>query len=128
MDKRKILVNKIRCKRCNDIIESTHVHEFNTCKCGACSVDGGREYIRRVGAPSLMEDLNVYSTDVKQLSIGQKIKINKIQCQLCREIIESKYINDFKMCKCGKCGVDGGHEYIKRIGDSLLYIELSEFD
>jgi len=34
----KILVNKIRCKRCNDVIESTHRHDFKFCKCGACAV------------------------------------------------------------------------------------------
>lgn len=44
----KILVNKARCKKCNDVIESTHVHDFVTCKCSAISVDGGKEYLRRV--------------------------------------------------------------------------------
>ena len=28
-DMRKILVNKIRCKKCGDIIESKSVHDFN---------------------------------------------------------------------------------------------------
>ena len=43
----KISVNKIRCNFCGDIIESTHVHDFKTCKCGRVSVDGGHEYLRR---------------------------------------------------------------------------------
>lgn len=42
--------NSIRCMRCNEEIESTHVHHFLTCSCGACSVDGGKEYLRRVCA------------------------------------------------------------------------------
>lgn len=40
--------NAIRCNICGDEIESTHVHHYVTCKCGACSVDSGHEYLRRV--------------------------------------------------------------------------------
>jgi len=36
--------NKARCKKCGDIIESKHVHDYVTCKCGAISVDGGNDY------------------------------------------------------------------------------------
>ena len=42
-----IISNKIKCKHCDDIIESTHVHDFKTCKCGTVSVDGGHEYLKR---------------------------------------------------------------------------------
>lgn len=58
---KKILVNKIRCKKCGDIIESTYTHDFKTCKCGAVSVDGGTEYLRRC-AEKLedFEDLSEY--------------------------------------------------------------------
>lgn len=44
-----ILKNKAQCKKCEDIIESTHVHDFRRCSCGAIFVDGGREYLRRGG-------------------------------------------------------------------------------
>lgn len=44
---KKILVNKIRCKHCNDIIESKHIHDYVTCKCGKVAVDGGHEYLKR---------------------------------------------------------------------------------
>ena len=56
------------------------------------------------------------------------IKINKIQCKFCGDIIESKTVHDFKYCKCGKVAIDGGYEYLRRCfpetGDE--YIELSE--
>ncbi|MDY5984720.1 MAG: hypothetical protein SPI94_04545 [Candidatus Onthovivens sp.] len=42
-----IISNKIKCKFCGDVIESKHVHDFKTCSCGKCSVDGGHEYLRR---------------------------------------------------------------------------------
>lgn len=44
-----ITVNKARCRKCGDVIESTHRHDFVSCKCGAIAVDGGRDYLRRVG-------------------------------------------------------------------------------
>jgi len=37
---------KIRCLKCNDIIESKHAHDFKKCNCGACFIDGGDEYTR----------------------------------------------------------------------------------
>ncbi len=42
-----IVKNVIQCKICGDIIESVSVHDFNTCSCGACSVDGGHDYLRQ---------------------------------------------------------------------------------
>ena len=59
---RKILVNKIRCKKCGDVIESKSVHDFKFCKCEAVAVDGGHYYLRRVGALEDWEDLSVYKT------------------------------------------------------------------
>ena len=44
---RKITKNAIQCKLCGEIIESTYRHEYVTCKCGACAVDGGHDYLRR---------------------------------------------------------------------------------
>jgi len=44
---RKIIKNAIQCKLCGDIIESTDRHQYVTCKCGACAVDGGHDYLRR---------------------------------------------------------------------------------
>ena len=43
----KITKNAIQCKLCGEIIESKHVHDFVQCKCGACAVDGGHDYLRR---------------------------------------------------------------------------------
>ena len=43
--------NKVQCKKCLDIIESKHVHDFVQCKCGSIFVDGGLDY-QRVGWPS----------------------------------------------------------------------------
>ncbi len=43
----RIKVNRIKCNRCGDIIESTHRHDFKYCQCGTVAVDGGTNYLRR---------------------------------------------------------------------------------
>ena len=61
----KILTNKIRCRHCGEIIESTHVHDFKTCKCGRVSVDGGHEYLRRVfKEEGDYEELSITETNI----------------------------------------------------------------
>ena len=53
-----IVVNKIRCNKCGDIIESISVHDFKYCKCGAVAVDGGHDYLRRCGNQEDWEELS----------------------------------------------------------------------
>lgn len=45
----KIISNKIRCKKCGDVIESKTLHDYVACRCGAVAVDGGHDYLRRLG-------------------------------------------------------------------------------
>ena len=52
---------------------------------------------------------------------------NKIKCKKCGDIIEAKSTNDYKKCSCGAVAVDGGKDYLKRIGNEENYEELSEF-
>lgn len=43
----RIIRNAIRCNVCGEVIESTYRHDYVTCRCGACAVDGGHDYLRR---------------------------------------------------------------------------------
>ena len=45
----KILLNSIKCKKCSEILISEHTHDFRTCSCGSVSIDGGKDYLHRVG-------------------------------------------------------------------------------
>lgn len=55
------------------------------------------------------------------------ITVNKAQCKLCNDIIESTSRHDFKRCKCGEISVDGGKSYMKRSAKNLSnIIEMSE--
>ena len=58
----------------------------------------------------------------------KKIIVNKAKCKKCGDIIESKEVNDFKRCTCGSIAVDGGLEYIKRVGNKDDIIELSKIE
>lgn len=53
-----IVQNAVICNKCDDFIVSKHRHNFVTCKCGAISVDGGQEYLRRVGDLSAAIDMS----------------------------------------------------------------------
>ena len=54
---------KIRCLKCNDIIESLSVHDYRKCKCGSCSIDGGKEYTRIGGDFKFINIVNENGTE-----------------------------------------------------------------
>ena len=53
---------------------------------------------------------------------------NRIKCNLCNEVIESKFVHDFQACACGSVNIDGGRDYLER-GYTLTddYTELSKW-
>lgn len=61
--------NKIRCKKCNEIIESKNRHDFKWCKCKSCAVDGGTFYLKRCGNIEDWEDLSEF----KEADINEKL-------------------------------------------------------
>ena len=59
----KIIRNRIMCRKCSDIIESEHKHDFKICSCGACAIDGGHDYLRRGGNLEDGQDMSEILTD-----------------------------------------------------------------
>lgn len=53
-----IIENSAVCLSCGDKIFSAHRHDYVTCTCGAIAVDGGQEYLRRVGDLGTAMDLS----------------------------------------------------------------------
>ena len=47
--KEEIISNKIKCKKCGDIIESKSTNDYKRCSCGAVAVDGCKDYLKRIG-------------------------------------------------------------------------------
>ncbi len=54
------------------------------------------------------------------------LKRNAVKCLSCQQEIESKYRYNFVQCKCGAISVDGGLDYLRRVGQHDAYEELSE--
>lgn len=67
------------------------------------------------------------SVQMDNAEINRKIARNMVRCCLCLEVIESTHVHDFKKCSCGACGVDGGTEYLKRLGKAENMQELTEY-
>jgi hypothetical protein len=53
---RRIVRNSARCLKCGVEVVSRHCHDFVSCDCKAMFVDGGKDYLRRGGEPSLIEE------------------------------------------------------------------------
>ena len=62
-----IIQNQVRCNKCGDEPYSATRHDFKECKCGAIAVDGGMDYLRRVGVTDDMTDLSM-TMDNKDLN------------------------------------------------------------
>lgn len=58
-------VTGLKCLKCNDVIVSNFRHDWKQCKCGACFVDGGRDYFRRGGDAKYFEVVDVEIEDDK---------------------------------------------------------------
>ena len=44
---KQIVKNSAKCLKCKDVITSYYVHDYASCSCGAISVDGGGQYLKR---------------------------------------------------------------------------------
>ena len=58
-DKEEIISNKIKCKKCGDVIESKNTNDYKRCSCGAVAVDGGKNYLKRIGIEEEYEELSI---------------------------------------------------------------------
>lgn len=121
---KKIIVNKIRCKKCGDIIESKSRHDFVTCKCGKVSLDGGHDYIRRC-ADSL--------DDYEELSEYENVLAELIK-RFCGENEEKySYYENYSGRgmfgrTCSGVVVKNGYSYMQMLMDLTSYLDDNDFD
>ena len=76
---------RIKCKKCVDILQSKYRHDFQMCKCGSCYIDGGDDYCRVGGEKEDIEWID--RNDKKQF---------KYLFNYCEEILNKKiyFISD----------------------------------
>ncbi len=51
------------------------------------------------------------ATERDSMGGGGEMTLNKAKCRLCKDVIESKSVHDYKSCKCGEIFIDGGQTY-----------------
>lgn len=54
---KKVIVNKVRCKKCIDITESKHNHDLVYCRCGMIAIDGGTDYQKFLWGMNATEEI-----------------------------------------------------------------------
>ena len=99
-----IIHNRIKCLKCGDVIESKSVHDFRWCSCHACAVDGGRQYLRRLGEPTDWEDMSEciedppdppdqdeYAVTTEQLKEQYKEELEDYIEKVIKDSIKQKY-------------------------------------
>ena len=56
-----IFLNQAKCLKCNDVITSSHRHDFVWCSCKRLAVDGGSAYSKRLfNKIDEWEELSIY--------------------------------------------------------------------
>lgn len=62
--KKCIVSNAAKCRKCGELVVSTHRHDFVRCPCGTISVDGGHEYLKRSAKDlGLIEEMSILSDE-----------------------------------------------------------------
>ena len=72
----------VRCFECGDVIYSIANHDYHSCTCGGCHVDGGFEYLRFGWNPDIqmpeVVDVEIEDRTKKEwYDLWSKSKINK---------------------------------------------------
>jgi|TARA_R110002126_G_scaffold12314_3_gene53651 hypothetical protein len=62
-DVKMIIQNQIRCLKCKDEPYSNSKNDLKECDCGAVAVDGGMDYLRRIGNPEDYREMSVTIPD-----------------------------------------------------------------
>ena len=93
-----ILSNQARCTECEDAPYSAHVNDFQHCKCGAMAVDGGMEYLRRLGDPTKIQEMSIvvsekhYALMEDAITDPERNSLGKV-CNLVRVLRDDMNIN-----------------------------------
>ena len=70
---------KIKCLKCNGIIESFYRHDFKWCSCGNIFIDGGKDYLRYGG--KALEDGSyeiIVEDKVLEKEVNKFLQIHKL--------------------------------------------------
>lgn len=105
---------KVKCRKCRNIIQSQHRHDFVWCPCGAIAIDGGNAYTRLVGnAEDILEvdDLGVILGPVGPAQDSSEAE----------QVEDSKAAEEAEACDhCGRQDAEAGESHCGPCG---LYLQ-----
>ena len=94
-----IISNQVECLKCGDRPFSRDRHDMSYCECGAIAVDGGQEYLRRVGDIGNCIDLSIIISDRDSSDIVEEMTLNEdlvnnfgMLCLVMRELRDRNYL------------------------------------
>ena len=70
-----IIVNQVKCKKCEDTPFSATIHDFKYCKCGSIAVDGGQSYLKRSGNLHDYEEMSYELPDDVVAACKEAVKL-----------------------------------------------------
>ena len=118
--------NKARCKKCGDIIESKHQHDFVRCSCGEIFIDGGT-VCPRGGANNWknFEDLSI--TEINEM---EKYELTNEAVEWWgRTLYRIKALKDFSGVKVGELGgFIEKEENLSQEGNAWVYSNAKVYD
>lgn len=100
-----ILSNQLECKRCGGQPYSANRHDFQYCKCGSIAVDGGMDYLRRIG------DLN----NTIEMSIVLDDEVAKACLKNIKEMVDSGRNELGILCGIARTLRDNGCHIVKEV-------------
>ena len=95
-----IISNQVLCNKCGDKPFSRFRHDYQSCECGAVAVDGGMDYLRRVGDLEAKDISivieNIDSEEIVAMLKRQRESLNElgVLCLVMRELRDRGYLSD----------------------------------
>ncbi len=118
-----IIKNSIKCKHCKDIITSKNRHDFNMCSCNKVGVDGGLDYLRRIGDLKDYEDLSIEGNSHEEFR--QHLTWGKNYDENMNRLPETQWITIENMSTDHiEAIIDGGFSTYNPFYDELFLTEL----
>lgn len=137
----KIITNKVKCRKCGDVIESVFTHDLKRCKCGAVEIDGGKEYLRRsaksiddfIELSTVINADEIQDDELEKMGIGESLychfdyslkneilliqKVRAGELQLPIDCLQDEIDADINtLWRCGKI-TDAESAFLKKVLD-----------
>ncbi len=90
-----ILSNQVECLKCGDKPFSAHRHDFKYCKCEKVAVDGGMDYLKRMGNLNGVREMSIHMDDdlvvkLRECMTDKQNSLGKV-CAIVRTLRDNGY-------------------------------------